>query len=191
MSRRSAGVRGVARARTLAALGVAGVLAVAWFGGKGIQPVAAGYPAPDFAARDAAGGPVTLDSYRGKVLLLNVWATWCAPCREEMPSMQRLYDMFPRDDFEIAAISIDAPPELLGGRGGPRSDPVAFARELGLTFPVLLDPSRAIQRTYRTSRVPESFLIGRDGIIYKKVAGATAWDSETNVELVRRLAGDG
>lgn len=178
----------MARTRTLAALGVAGVLAAAWIGGRGLRPVAAGHPAPDFAATDAAGRPVTLDSYRGRVLLLNVWATWCAPCREEMPSMQRLYDLFPRDDFEIAAISIDAPPGL---PGVPGSDPVSFARGLGLTFPILLDPSGAIQRSYRTSRVPESFLIGRDGIIYKKVAGATEWDSETNVALVRRLAGDG
>lgn len=101
--------------------------------------------------------------------------------------MQRLYDRFERDDFEIAAISIDAPRERLDARGNPGGDPVAFARELGLTFPVLLDPSGGIQRTYRTAGVPESFLIGRDGIIYKKVAGPTEWDSKTNVDLILRL----
>ncbi|MDE2974665.1 MAG: TlpA disulfide reductase family protein [Gemmatimonadota bacterium] len=188
---RATGARGSARVWALATLAGAVVLAAVWFSRQRIPPVVAGYPAPDFAVTDTEGEPVTLDSYRGKVLLLNVWATWCAPCREEMPSMQRLYDLFPREDFDIAAISIDARPERLGARGNPSGDPVAFARELGLTFPVLLDPSGGIQRTYRASRVPESFLIGRDGIIYKKVAGAAEWDSETNVELIRRLAGDG
>ncbi len=181
------GARGAARVYTLTALFGAGVLALAWLSRQGIQPVVSGYPAPDFAVTLPDGEPVTLNSYRGKVVLLNVWATWCAPCREEMPSMQRLYDRFGRDDFEIAAISIDAPRGRRDARGDPGGDPVAFARELGLTFPILLDTSGGIQRTYGTSGVPESFLIGRDGIIYKKVAGPTDWDSKTNVDLVRRL----
>ena len=188
---RAADARGAARACSLAALVTAGVLAAAWFARHRIQPVVSGYPAPDFAVTDAEGEPVTLDSYGGKVFLLNVWATWCGPCREEMPSMQRLYDRFSRDRFEIAAISIDATPERLDALGNPGGDPVAFARELGLTFPILLDPSGGIQRAYRTSGVPESFLIGRDGVIYKKVAGPTEWDSETNVDLVRRLVEGG
>lgn len=101
--------------------------------------------------------------------------------------MQRLYDSFSRDDFEIAAISIDAPAGGTDNAGNPGGDPVAFARDLDLTFPILLNPSGDIQRTYRTTGVPESFLIGADGTIYKKVAGSTAWDSEANVGLVRRL----
>ena len=103
--------------------------------------------------------------------------------------MQRLYDLFGGEDFEIAAISVDAPETSLRSALGGGGDPVAFAADLGLTFPILLDPSGEIQRIYRTSGVPESFLVGRDGYIYKKVAGATAWDSPTNVELVRRLVG--
>lgn len=101
--------------------------------------------------------------------------------------MQRLYERFSRDDFEIAAISIDAPPGRFDPLGNAGGDPVAFARERGLTFPVLLDPSGEIQRVYRTTGVPESFLIGRDGMIWKKVAGSWAWDSETAVSQVRRL----
>lgn len=184
---RAPGVRGAARVRTLAALAGVVVLAAVWLPRQRIRPVVAGHPAPDFTVTDAEGEPVTLDSYDGRVVLVNVWATWCAPCREEMPSMQRLYDLFSRDDFEIAAISVDAPPRSADSRGNPGGDAIAFARELGLTFPVLLDPTGEIQRTYRTSGVPESFLIGRDGIIYKKVAGPTEWDSQTNVDLVRRL----
>ncbi len=168
-----------------------GVVATAWFTRNRLHPVASGYPAPDFDVVDTDGSHVTLADYDGKVLLLNVWATWCLPCREEMPSMQRLYDNFAPEDFEIAAISIDAMPGETDQAGNPGGDPLGFAQELGLTFPILLDPSGDIQRVYRTTGVPESFVIGTDGVIYKKVAGPTDWDSQTNVELVRRLIANG
>lgn len=175
----------------LAVVVAVGVVAAAWLARNRLQPVVSGYPAPDFEVVDASGSAVNLGTYEGKVLLLNVWATWCAPCREEMPSMQRLYDNFSPDDFEIAAISIDAPRGGADPAGNPAGDPLAFARELGLTFPILLNPSGDIQRIYRTSAVPESFLISGNGVIYKKVAGATAWDSEANIGLVRRLIEEG
>ena len=178
---------GTTRVRSLAVVVAALVLVAVWIARQRAQPVAAGFRAPDFAVTDARGETVTMADFAGKVVLLNVWATWCGPCREEMPSMQRLYDRFSPEDFEIAAISIDALPDRTDDQGNPGGDPIAFARELGLGFPVLLDPAGEIQRTYRTAAVPESFLIGRDGVIYKKVAGATEWDSPTNVELVRRL----
>ena len=163
------------------------VAAVAWFTRERERPVAAGYPAPGFEVFDAQGGTVSLADYRGTVVLLNIWATWCAPCLEEMPSMQRLYETFSPDDFVIAAVSIDAPAGTSDASGNPGGDPFAFAGRLGLTFPILLDPSGEIQRTYQATAVPESFVIGPDGMIYKKVAGATAWDSEANAGLVRRL----
>ena len=180
----------IRRPYIVALLVVAVAVAAAWLSRGRIQPVAAGYPAPDFEATDERGRLVTLADYEGKALLLNVWATWCGPCKEEMPSMQRLYDQFSRDDFEIAAVSVDV---ALGGfdlLGNPGGDPVAFARELGLTFPVLRDPSGTIQKTYLTTGVPESFLIGPRGMIWKKVAGATAWDSEAAVAQVRRLVAE-
>lgn len=170
------------------AIGVlVGVVMVAWFARGRVTPVVAGYPAPDFHVLDARGDPVTLADFDGKVVLLNIWATWCPPCREEMPSMQALYEALPRDRFEIAAVSIDAPVGDTDASGNPGGDPLAFARDLGLTFPILLDPSGGIQRIYRTTGVPESFVIGPDGTIYKKVAGPAEWDSEANVGLVRRL----
>lgn len=184
---RRPGPRGTARVRTLAVVAAAGVLIAMWVVRQRSRPVDAGFRAPDFAVADDRGETVTLATFAGKVVLLNVWATWCGPCREEMPSMERLYGQFPREDFEIAAISIDALPDLTDEQGNPGGDPLAFARDLDLSFPILLDPSGGITRTYRTSAVPESFLIGRDGVIYKKVAGATEWDSPTNVDLVRRL----
>lgn len=175
------------RAYWVAGVVVVAVVGAAWFSRNRTTPVVAGYTAPDFLVSNAAGDDVTLADYRGRVVLLNVWATWCGPCEEEMPAMQRLYERFSRDDFEIAAISIDAPTGRFDALGNAGGDPVAFAHERGLTFPVLLDPSGRIQRVYRTAGVPESFLIGRDGIIWKKVAGSWAWDSETAVAQVRRL----
>lgn len=190
---RESGTQRASRWPYVFAIIVAGaVVAVAWLTRNRLQPVVSGYPAPTFEVVDADGSPVTLATYEGKVVLLNVWATWCAPCREEMPSMQRLYDRFTPDDFEIAAISIDAPLGQRDAAGNPGGDPLAFAQALGLTFPILLNPSGDIQRIYRTTGVPESFLISRNGVIYKKVAGATDWDSRTNLGLVKRLvAGEG
>lgn len=183
--------RRAARAYAVALAVVVAVVVAAWAQRTRTRPVLAGDRAPDFEVLDPEGALVTLAAFRGKVVLLNVWATWCAPCKEEMPSMQRLYDMFSRDDFEIAAVSVDSPPGVLDAFGNAGGDPVAFARDLGLTFPVFLDPSGAVERIYRTSGVPESFLIGKDGVVYKKMAGATAWDSEANAGLVRRLVDGG
>jgi thiol-disulfide isomerase/thioredoxin len=157
------------------------------------QPVASGTPAPDFAVTDLKGEPVRFADYRGKVVLVNVWATWCAPCRQEMPSMERLYEAvraLPKgSDFEILAVSIDAlkerPNPLYGGVTSAELE--AYANELGLTFPIVHDPEGRIQKIYQTTGVPESFLVGRDGIIYKKRAGQEEWDAATNVELIRSL----
>jgi len=133
------------------------------------------------------GEPVALSDYRDRVVLLNVWATWCEPCRYEMPSMQRLYEAIGDPGFEILAVSIDAPIGKTDAAGRPGGDLGAFAKEYGLTFTILHNPSGDIQRTYQTTGVPESFLIGRDGLIYRKVAGPTEWDLPVNKELVRRL----
>ena len=171
----------------IAALVVLGVVAIAWQSRDRIKPIEAGFPAPGFEVQNLAGEVVTLADYEDKVILLNIWATWCAPCITEMPSMQRLYDEMPRDQFEILAISIDAQRGQFSADGRPGADPAAFAEQLGLTFPILRSSDGDIQRTFRTTGVPESFLIARDGIIYKKVAGSTVWDADVNVQLIRRL----
>jgi thiol-disulfide isomerase/thioredoxin len=174
-----------------AILGVAAVVLFAWVGRERYRPVITGAVAPEFTVVTLDGEEVNLSDYRDRVILLNVWATWCAPCREEMPSMQRLYESVRADgagkDFEILAVSIDAPmgkPDVAGRPGG---DLAAFAAEYGLTFTILHNPSGDIQRTYQTTGVPESFVIGKDGLIYRKVAGATQWDLPVNQQFVRRL----
>ncbi|HET9948606.1 MAG TPA: TlpA disulfide reductase family protein [Longimicrobiales bacterium] len=161
----------------------------AWIGRDRYREAAvlAGSRAPEFTATTLDGEQVGLSAYEGRVVLLNIWATWCGPCRQEMPSLQRLYESFAGTDFEILAVSVDAPLGQEDPNGNPGGDLRAFAEEYGLTFPILHDPTGRIQRTYQTTGVPESFVIGRDGIIYKKMPGATEWDHEVNRDLVRRL----
>jgi len=135
--------------------------------------------APDFRAVRLPGGrPASLADYRGQVILLNVWATWCDPCRVEMPSMERLWRTFQGTGFRVVAVSIDKDDSTVVN---------AFVKELGLTFDVLHDQSGRIQQIYQTTGVPESFVINRDGVIVKKVIGASAWDAQVNQILIRRL----
>lgn len=166
---------------------LAGLLVAGWTVRHRFLPVEVGSPAPDVVARDLQGRPVRLEELRGQVVLLNVWATWCGPCREEMPSMQRLHQRLGGRGLRIVAVSVDgaSAAERLAGR--PEKVVGDFVREFGLTFPVWLDPAGEVQRTYRTTGVPESFVIDRDGVIVKKVIGGTEWDSEANVELFTRL----
>ncbi len=170
-----------------ASVGVALLIGVAWLNQGRIQPVTVGTVAPDFEVKDLAGGTARLSDHRGEVVLVNIWATWCPPCLAEMPSIERLYQEVGDEGFEVMAVSIEAELGLFGLDGMVGGDIQAFADSLGLTFPILHNPSGSIQRLYRTRLVPESFLVGRDGIIYKKVAGETEWDAPDHQELIQRL----
>jgi cytochrome c biogenesis protein CcmG/thiol:disulfide interchange protein DsbE len=163
------------------------MIGAAWLGRDRFQPVGPGVQAPAFQLEKLDGPMVALSDYRGSVVLVNIWATWCAPCREEMPSMQRLYDDFEGRPFEILAVSVDAPMGQRGPDGRLGGDIRRFVDEFGLTFPILHDPSGEIQRDYQTTGVPESFLVGPDGVIYRKIAGATQWDSSSYREQIERL----
>lgn len=163
------------------------VVVAAWLGRDNYRPVMAGEPAPDFVAATLGGEERTLDDFQGKVVLLNLWATACPPCRQEMPSMQRLSERLAGTDFEIVAVSVDAERGSPGWGGFLGGDVEGFAQELGLTFTILRDPSGAIADTYQATGLPESFLIGRDGLIYRKVPGGTDWDAERYVEQIQRL----
>jgi cytochrome c biogenesis protein CcmG/thiol:disulfide interchange protein DsbE len=152
-----------------------------------IDLIEVGRGAPQFHATDLrTGRPVTLADYRGKVILLNVWATWCPPCRVEMPSMQRLHQKLAGTDFRIVAVSVDGDPFYAAEQEGPR-EVMAFVNGMGLTFDILHDPSGSIRTTYQTTGVPESFVIDRDGVIVKKVIGAAEWDGPANEAIIRRL----
>jgi len=155
------------------------------------QPVGPGTTAPEFTARALDGTPMSLEDYSGHVILLNIWATWCPPCIYELPSMQRLYEEFKGENFEIVAVSVDARLGMQDEDGYPGGDVRAFSDSLSLTFPILHDPDGRIRRTYRTTGLPESFLIGADGVIYRKVTGATEWDRPEYIDFIRRLIDQG
>jgi cytochrome c biogenesis protein CcmG, thiol:disulfide interchange protein DsbE len=157
----------------------AGAVVLAEFGPETAR-VEIGAPAPDFKAVDlASGDSISLHRrYRGSVTLVNIWATWCAPCRVEMPAMEKLYLSLAPQGFKIAAVSIDE---------GPPGDVITFGQKLGLSFDLLQDRSTRVQRIYQTTGVPESFLLNRKGIIVKRVIGAHDWDSPVNRGLVQRL----
>ena len=144
-----------------------------------IFPVGVDSPAPSFTATDlGTGRQVTLADYKGQVVLLNIWATWCEPCKVEMPSMEQLEKELGPNGLKIVAVSVD--------EGGP-AVVRQFAQDLGLTFQILHDPSGQIQRIYQTTGIPESFVINRAGKIEKKVIGAADWTATVNEDLVRRL----
>jgi peroxiredoxin len=147
--------------------------------GAGRGPVSVGSEAPYFEAVNVAtGDTVVLQDYQGKVVLLNIWATWCKPCEEEMPSMQRLYEALGPSGLEIVAVSID------------RSDSEMvrdWVQERGLTFDVLHDPEGRIERTYQTTGVPESFVIDQNGVLVKRQIGAYEWDQPTITVIFRQL----
>jgi peroxiredoxin len=123
----------------------------------------------------------TLDDYRGKVVVLNIWGTFCLPCIEEMPSFERLHRQLRDTNLAIVAVSID--------RAVGADSVFKFARGLGVTFDVLLDSAGVIERDYQVTGYPETFVIARDGTIRKKWIGAANWSSAANVALVRGLLG--
>ena len=125
-----------------------------------------GKPLADFTLPDLQGRAVQLTALRGKVVFVNVWATWCAPCIEEMPTIQQLYERLHGRGLEILAVSLDA----LGAQVV-----VPFIQSHRLSFPTLLDTKNIVQRLYMTTGVPESFIVDKRGILVEKVVGPRDW----------------
>jgi len=146
-----------------------------------------GGPAPEISAFDLQGVPKSLADYRGKTLLLNIWATWCTPCKAEMPSMQRLLEEIGSEDFQILAVSIDRPTQDHDQANPLDGKLQAFANSLGLTFTILHDPEDRISVTYQAAGVPASFIVDRDGVLVEMISGPREWDSRKNVELIRSV----
>jgi thiol-disulfide isomerase/thioredoxin len=129
----------------------------------GRREVAIGKMSPPYAATRLEGGLASLDELRGRVVLLNVWATWCAPCREEIPYLQSLYDRHAKDGLEIVGVSVDAT--------GSEETIKEFRRDFKMTYPIWLDPDERVQTLYLALGVPASYLIDRDGILRWKHLG--------------------
>jgi cytochrome c biogenesis protein CcmG/thiol:disulfide interchange protein DsbE len=151
---------------------------------KELFPVEIGSKAPDFKAftLDSIPREKRLADYRGKVLMINVWATWCLPCRVEMPSIEALNKAYGPKGLKIVAVSIDDP--------GTDSTIRAFVKQYRLSFEVLHDPQGAISDAYDVTGYPETFIVGKDGIIRKKLMSATDWNSPDARALVDRLLSD-
>jgi len=134
-------------------------------------------PAPAFTLTDINGITDSLARYRGKVVLLNFWATWCPPCREEMPSLQTLYQSLVKEGLVVVAIAADR---------GNKKGIIDFATKLALEFPVLLDPDGDVRNAYEVMGLPMSYLIGRDGKISARKIGSLNWSDTEVVTFIRK-----
>ncbi len=133
--------------------------------------------APNFELPRLSGESLALTELRGQVVLVNFWATWCKPCEDEMPAMERVYRALHPDGFELLAISVDEDETVVA----------RFREEMGISFPILLDPTRAVSSRYQAFRFPESFKIGSDGVVVERYSGPQAWGTPAYVARVRRL----
>jgi cytochrome c biogenesis protein CcmG, thiol:disulfide interchange protein DsbE len=152
--------------------------------GNELEPVGVGVEAPAFSALTLDSIPSTksLADYKGQVVLLNIWATWCLPCRVEMPSIEQLHKAYGPRGLRVVGISVD----------DPHTEPQIrdFVKQYGLTFQILHDTTGqdgVVSQTYQTTGYPETIIIGRDGLIRKKLIGASDWNSPINRGLVERL----
>jgi len=149
--------------------------------GDQLYPVSVGSKAPEFHAVTVDATPRTqsLADFKGQVVLLNIWGTFCLPCRDEMPAIEKLHQALGAQGLKVVAISMDDP--------GFEQQIRDFAKQYSLTFQILYDPSGRIVNDYQTTGVPETFVIARDGVIRKKVIGASDWNSTTNRALIAQL----
>ncbi len=143
----------------------------------GIQRIDPPQKAEDFTLRTLEGERVSLKAYRGKVIFLNFWATWCGPCRMEMPSMEKLWQDFKEEDFVMLAVNIQEESKLVS----------SFMKEMNLSFPVLLDEKGSVSRSYRIRGIPTTFFLNSKGETIGTAVGARDWASEESFRLIREL----
>jgi peroxiredoxin len=134
-------------------------------------------PALDFALPDLEGQQVSLQHYRGKVVFLNFWATWCIPCREEMPAMEQLHQTFEAQGLAILAVNLKESPEQVK----------AFFEQYQLSFTTLLDESGSVFRGYQVMGLPTTYLIGREGTLLARGVGGRDWRRAEGKDLIRAL----
>ncbi|MDX2170391.1 MAG: TlpA disulfide reductase family protein [Deltaproteobacteria bacterium] len=136
------------------------------------------YAAADFTLPDLQGNTVQLSALRGKVVFLNLWATWCPPCRAEMPSMEVLYQRFRDRDFAMLAVAEDSD-------GATSVAP--FVRDMKLSFPILLDSDNHLPGRYGVTGYPETFIIDRSGNVAKHVIGPEDWTRPEMIAFIEAL----
>ena len=145
-------------------------------------PLTRGVAAPDFEVPAlSTGTPISLEGLRGQVVLVNFWATWCKPCEDEMPAMERLYRRLQPAGFELLAVSVDDDPAVVE----------QFRDRLGVSFPIAMDSSQEVSRLYQTTGYPESLLIDREGRVVERYIGPKDWDFGIYVERIQKLLESG
>jgi len=140
-------------------------------------PPKTGQPAPDFTLRSSTGKNVKLSERRGEVVMVNFWATWCAPCRQEMPQLNQLYDRYRKNGFTLLAVSVDDNPDKA----------LEMAKQLGVRFPVLIDSRKQVSRLYDIDAMPSTLLIDRDGKVRYLHRGYRAGVEKQYEERIREL----
>jgi cytochrome c biogenesis protein CcmG/thiol:disulfide interchange protein DsbE len=142
--------------------------------GYGLKPGAA---VPDFRLRALSGGTTDLGALRGRVVLVNFWATWCPPCVEEMPSLERLHRALGPEGLVVLGVAVDRDDK-------PVQD---FVAKVGVSFPILRDPEAHAAAEYRTTGYPETFVVGRDGALLRRFVGPAQWDTPEALGYFRGL----
>jgi thiol-disulfide isomerase/thioredoxin len=143
----------------------------------GLQPLKEGTEIVDFELQELSGASRRLSDFNGRVVFLNFWATWCGPCRMEMPSMQRLYERLKRKGLEIVAVNLQE----------DRGSVQRFVDELGLSFPVLLDTTGRVGATYGARSIPTTYIVDREGFVIAGTIGTREWDGEQYIRFFERL----
>jgi len=133
--------------------------------------------AEDFTLAALNGGTFSLADQRGKIVLINFWATWCPPCLEEMPAMERLWQKHKDSGFVLVAVSVDTDPKKV----------VPFVTEHKLTFPIALDPSMGVADKYGVRALPSSFIVDKGGLMAGLALGPRQWDSRASHRLVETM----
>ncbi|MBI3077481.1 MAG: TlpA family protein disulfide reductase [Deltaproteobacteria bacterium] len=147
------------------------------FKALGVEPIKPGTPAPAFTLRTPEGQKLSLADYRGKVVFLNFWATWCVPCRLEMPTMEKLHQTYQGRGLVVLAVDIQENPKKVK----------AFISELKLTFPAVIDATGDVVEAYKIFAVPTTILISRQGEMLGRVTGYRDWSTKEARELLDQL----
>lgn len=142
-----------------------------------LEPMKETAPTPEFSLPDPQGKKISLKDFRGKIVFLNFWASWCVPCREEMPAMERLYQEFKDKKFVVFAVNVK----------DRRQDAIDFAKELKLTYPVVLDPEGQVGLLYGAWGLPTTYLIGPKGEGLARAWGPAEWYSPSARNLIKEL----
>jgi cytochrome c biogenesis protein CcmG/thiol:disulfide interchange protein DsbE len=174
----SAATKKVAVVILIAVIGLFLLFLIAKEGSRGTKIIHEGDLAPEFRLQALNGSVVSLADFRGKVVMVHFWATWCPPCVEEMPMIEQLSRALGSADFKILAVSVDE-----GGAGAVAE----FMQRNGLSLPALLDPGRSIASLYGTFKFPETYILDRRGVVKYKAIGPRNWTAPANMNAIRDL----